>query len=135
MLIKVNNFVSSSFISFWMFDEYESWQDPCLNTSFPLLETQTSFSEHTYDKHFCSIYFLLSQTHGIRGKFLINIFLGTEVFDVIQYGYKAPGMILLCNSLGAMWLECSKDVSVHVSTCTNYDFNAPMPVVQKLWHW
>jgi len=27
----------------------------------------------------------------------------------------------------------SKDVSVHVSACTSYDFNALTPVVWKLW--
>jgi hypothetical protein len=26
-----------------------------------------------------------------------------------------------------------KDMSVHVSTCTTYDFNALMPVVWKVW--
>jgi len=26
------------------------------------------------------------------------------------------------------------DMSVHVSTCTSYDFNALMPVVCQLWH-
>jgi hypothetical protein len=47
--------------------------------------------------------------------------------------YEAPGMILLCNSRGAMWLDCSKNMCVHVSTCTSYDFNSRMPVVWKLW--
>jgi len=41
-------------------------------------------------------------------------------------------MILLCDLKGAMQLGCSKDMSVHVSTCTCYDFNTLMPVVWKL---
>jgi len=32
-----------------------------------------------------------------------------------------------------MQLDRSKDMSVHVSTCTSYDFNALTPVVWKLW--
>jgi len=32
-----------------------------------------------------------------------------------------------------MQLHRSKDMSVHVSTCISYDFNALMPVVQKFW--
>jgi len=32
-----------------------------------------------------------------------------------------------------MRLGRSKDMSVHVSTCTNYDFNTLTPVVRKLW--
>jgi hypothetical protein len=32
-------------------------------------------------------------------------------------------MILLHNFKGAMSLDHSKDTSVHVSTCTSYDFN------------
>jgi hypothetical protein len=39
------------------------------------------------------------------------------VFGVIR-------MILLCGLKGAMRLGRSKDMSVHVSTCTSYDFNA-----------
>jgi hypothetical protein len=34
---------------------------------------------------------------------------------------------------GAMTLGRSKDMSMHVSTCTSYDFKALMPVVWKLW--
>jgi len=45
-----------------------------------------------------------------------------------------PGMILLCNLEGAMQFDCSKDMSVHVSTCTSYDFNVLIPVTRKLWH-
>jgi len=32
-----------------------------------------------------------------------------------------------------MGLDHSKDVSVHVSTCISYNFNALTPVVWKLW--
>jgi hypothetical protein len=34
-----------------------------------------------------------------------------------------------------MRLDRSKDISVHVSTCTSYDFNALTPVVWQLWRW
>jgi len=33
-------------------------------------------------------------------------------------GYKVPGMILLGGLKRAMLLDCSKDTSVHISTCT-----------------
>jgi hypothetical protein len=39
-------------------------------------------------------------------------------------GYEVPGTILLRDSKGAMRLDRSKDTSVHVSTCTNYDVKA-----------
>jgi hypothetical protein len=32
-------------------------------------------------------------------------------------GYEVPGMILLRNFKGAMWLDNSKDMSVFASTC------------------
>jgi hypothetical protein len=43
--------------------------------------------------------------------------------------YEVPGMTLLRDLKGSMLLDRSKDISVHVSTCTSYDFNALMPVV------
>jgi hypothetical protein len=46
--------------------------------------------------------------------------------------YEVPGVILLSNLKGAMKRDPSEDVSVHVSTCTSYDFNALTPVVWKL---
>jgi hypothetical protein len=46
---------------------------------------------------------------------------------------KVPGIILLRYFKGAMRLDRSKDMSVHVSTCTSYDFNALTSVVWKLW--
>jgi len=52
-----------------------------------------------------------------------------------RFGYKVTGIILLCDSQGATWLDCSKDIYVHVSTCTSYDFDIFMPVVWKLWRW
>jgi len=33
-----------------------------------------------------------------------------------------------------MKLECSKDIFVHVSACTNYDLNTLTPITWKLWH-
>jgi len=42
-------------------------------------------------------------------------------------------MILLLGLKGAMRLDRSKDMSLHVSTCTSYDFNALKPVVWKMW--
>jgi hypothetical protein len=46
--------------------------------------------------------------------------------------YEVPGMILLRNLQGAMRLDRSKDMSVHVSTCTSYDLNALTTVMWKL---
>jgi hypothetical protein len=43
-------------------------------------------------------------------------------------------MILLRNLQGAMRLDHSKYMSLHVSNCTHYDFNALTSVVLKLWH-
>jgi hypothetical protein len=48
-------------------------------------------------------------------------------------GYEVPGMILLRDFKAAMPLDRIKDMSVHVSTCISYDFNALTPVVWKLW--
>jgi hypothetical protein len=50
------------------------------------------------------------------------------------YGYEDPGVILLHGSKELMQLGCSKDMFVHLSTSTNYDFNALTPAVWKLWH-
>jgi len=44
-------------------------------------------------------------------------------------------MILLRDLNGAIRLDSSKAMFVHVSTCTNYDFSALTPVVWKLWRW
>jgi len=44
-------------------------------------------------------------------------------------------MILLCYLNGAIHLVCSRDTSVHVSTCTSYNFSALAPVISKLWCW
>jgi len=43
--------------------------------------------------------------------------------------YEVPGMILLQDLKGAMRLDGTKDVTVHVSTCASYNFNALTPVV------
>jgi len=53
----------------------------------------------------------------------------------IWCGYEVPGTILLHNLKGAMQLDRTKDMSLHVSTCTSYYFNTLMPVVCKLWRW
>jgi hypothetical protein len=53
----------------------------------------------------------------------------------IHFDYYVPGINLLRDLQEAMRLEPSVDMSVHVSTCTNYDFNALTPVVWKLWRW
>jgi len=52
---------------------------------------------------------------------------------VYMCDYEVPGMVLLRGLKGAVPFDCSKDMSVHVSTCTNYDFNALTLVVYKLW--
>jgi len=51
----------------------------------------------------------------------------------IRCGYEVPGIILLRDLQGAMLLDHSKDMSMHVSTCTSYDFSTFMPAVWK-WH-
>jgi len=43
-------------------------------------------------------------------------------------------MILLHDVKGVTRLNRSKDMSVHVSTCTGYDFHALLDV-WKLWRW
>jgi len=50
-------------------------------------------------------------------------------------GYEVLRMILLHDLNGAMCLDCSKDIPVHVLTCTTYDFNTLTTVVWKLWSW
>jgi len=42
-------------------------------------------------------------------------------------------MILLLDLKGAMRLDRSEVMSVHVSTFTSFDFNVLMQVVLKLW--
>jgi len=42
-------------------------------------------------------------------------------------------MILLRVLEGAMQIDRNKDMSVHVSNCTSYNFNALASVVWKLW--
>jgi hypothetical protein len=39
-----------------------------------------------------------------------------------MYDYEVPGMTLLRDLKGAMRLDLSKDMSVHVSTCTSCNF-------------
>jgi len=48
-------------------------------------------------------------------------------------GCEVLGMILLFNGKGSTWVDRSRDMSVHVSTCTIEDFNALTPVVWKFW--
>jgi len=49
-------------------------------------------------------------------------------------GYEVPGMVLSRDLKGAMRLGCSKDMSVHASTCNTYDSHTLMRVVWKMWH-
>jgi hypothetical protein len=46
--------------------------------------------------------------------------------------YEVHGTVLLSDFMGAMRLDRSKDMSMHVSTCTCYDLNALTFVVWKL---
>jgi len=48
-----------------------------------------------------------------------------------MWGYEVLGMILLRNLEEAVPFCPSKDMFVHVSTCTRYDINALTPVVCK----
>jgi hypothetical protein len=43
--------------------------------------------------------------------------------------YEVPEMILLSSLKGAMQLDCNKNMTLHVSTFTSYNFNALMPDV------
>jgi len=49
--------------------------------------------------------------------------------------YEISRMILLCDFKGAMQRDHNKDMSVHVSTCTSYNWNALMPVLWRMWCW
>jgi hypothetical protein len=62
-----------------------------------------------------------SWVHGVRG------------LHIRWSDYEVPGMILLRDLKATSRLARSKDMSVHVSTCTIYDFNALTLVVWKLW--
>jgi len=66
-------------------------------------------------------------THSVS---IINFTLGCT-----WCGYKVPVIVLLRHLKGAMWLYPNKDTPVHVSTCTNYDFNVLTPIMWKLWRW
>jgi len=44
-------------------------------------------------------------------------------------GYEVPEIILLNKVEESMQHDCSREMSMYVSTCTNYAFNAWMPVV------
>jgi hypothetical protein len=59
--------------------------------------------------------------------------LDTPSYQIICYGYGVPAMILLRGLKGAMQLDHSKDLSVHVSTCISYDLNGLTSVVWKMW--
>jgi hypothetical protein len=51
-----------------------------------------------------------------------------------QCGYEFPGTMLLHVLKGTTGLDHrSRDTSLHVSTCTNYDFKALTKVIWKLW--
>jgi hypothetical protein len=72
----------------------------------------------------------------VKVGFTVIIKSHTRAFRLLQCtwcGREVPGMILLRDLKGAMRLDHSKDMSVHVSTCTSYDFNALTSVVWKLW--
>jgi hypothetical protein len=42
----------------------------------------------------------------------------------VWYGYEVPGMILMLDFKRTMRLDRSKDIYVHDSACTTYNFNA-----------
>jgi len=66
-------------------------------------------------------------------KFLVNMYICAHAHTrACAHVYEVPGMILLRDLEGSVRLNCSKDMSVHVSTFTSYDFNALTPVVWKL---
>jgi hypothetical protein len=50
-------------------------------------------------------------------------------------GCEVAGTILLHDLKAAMRLARSKDMSAHVSTCTDYNLKALSPVVCKLRRW
>jgi hypothetical protein len=52
---------------------------------------------------------------------------------MVWRGREVPGMILLRDLQGAVRLDRSKNVFVHVSTCASYDFNAATPIMWTLW--
>jgi hypothetical protein len=54
------------------------------------------------------------------------------LFRFTLCGYEVSGIVLLLDLKGAVRLGRNKDMSVHVLTCTSYDFKALMPVMWKL---
>jgi hypothetical protein len=66
---------------------------------------------------------------AVLSSWIVNTTLNT------QCSYEVPGLILLCYLKGAIRLDRNKNMSVHVSTCTSYSFNALTPIVGKLWLW
>jgi hypothetical protein len=63
----------------------------------------------------------------------VCVYIYIYIYIYIWCGYEVSGIILSHRLKGAMRLNHSKYMSVHVSTCTKYDFNALASVVWKLW--
>jgi len=52
----------------------------------------------------------------------------------MRYGCEVLGRIILHDLKESVCFDHSKDMSVHVSICASYDFNALVHFVWKLWH-
>jgi hypothetical protein len=88
---------------------------------------------------------------GVKEQYQVNISNRFEVFENFDdddlninrswecteentlCSYEVPGMVLLRDLMGAKRLDCSKNMSVHVSAFIIYDFKALTPLVWKLW--
>jgi len=53
----------------------------------------------------------------------------------VWHGYDVHGIILFRDLKRAKRLDRNINTSVHVSTCTRYDFNALTSIMWKLWRW
>jgi len=68
-----------------------------------------------------------------RREFL-QIFLSRKLknlagYQIMWYGYEVSILLSLCNLKGAMQFNCTKDMSMHVLTCSSYNFNTLMLAV------
>jgi hypothetical protein len=107
--------------------------NPGLNLSFLQLVIST-FNSNISPFRFPSINVTKKEQRSI---ILSAVSYGRETLSIILrrkrmwYEYKVLGMISLVDLKGAMRLNRNKGMSMHISTCTNYDFTSLTPVVRS----
>jgi hypothetical protein len=72
---------------------------------------------------------------GLPFMIMSDILLPTLLLTITWCGYDVPAIILFRDLKETVRLDRSKDMSAHVLTCTNYNFNALAPVAWKFWCW